>query len=204
MIQTYNDRSARVRLTPARPSPHLTVRGGHGMADHNSIPILSAADQERFWSKVQRGAPDECWPWVGSLVGGYGQFAASHRVSRRAHRVAWELLRGPIPGQMTLDHLCRNKACVNVEHLEVVTAAENHRRWISTVTHCQRGHELPLSVDGRERRCPICIRNQPSRDGHTRRVRGKCINCSADSVRYRCPQCAAVHAQRAKQYRKGE
>ncbi|MEU5322933.1 HNH endonuclease signature motif containing protein [Streptomyces sp. NPDC021056] len=68
-----------------------------------------------------------------------------------AHRYAWELLREPIPAGLVIDHLCRNRRCVNPGHLEVVTLAENTRRGfgISTFnalkTHCPQGH--PYSVE---------------------------------------------------------
>lgn len=61
---------------------------------------------------------------------GYGRFKDPTTGQLRAHRVAWVLSRGPIPDGMTIDHLCRNTSCVNVEHMELVTASENSkRRW---------------------------------------------------------------------------
>lgn len=71
---------------------------------------------------------DGCWLWTGTVLGsGYGQF----RVGMghvRAHRFAYELLVGPIPEALTLDHLCRVTSCVNPLHLEPVTASENIKR----------------------------------------------------------------------------
>lgn len=88
-------------------------------------------EAERFWSRVSRGAVDACWLWTGSIdPGGYGRhylfgFRAGHV---KAHRFAYELEVGPIPDGLTIDHLCRNRVCVNPSHMEPVTLAENIRR----------------------------------------------------------------------------
>lgn len=85
---------------------------------------------ERFLSKVDKRA-DGCWHWTAALMpNGYGYFRVSTPRRRMvyAHRAAYELLVGPIPDGMVIDHLCRNKSCVNPEHLEVVTQGENVRR----------------------------------------------------------------------------
>ena len=121
----------------------------------------------RFWAKVDTSAgPDGCWPWTGATRGGYGIFWCSGRAVY-AHRHAYEIQVGPIPDGLHIDHLCRNRACQNAEHLEPVTNAENTRRGISfsTVnaakTHCPQGHEyagdnLYVHPSGRERRCRTC------------------------------------------------
>jgi len=83
---------------------------------------------ERFWSKVtQRG---DCWIWTHSTNSrGYGLSAiAGTGKIYLAHRLAYESLRAEIPAGLTIDHLCRVKACVNPWHMEPVTVAENNRR----------------------------------------------------------------------------
>lgn len=97
--------------------------------------------EARFWSKVDTtGGAFACWLWLGSRSGGrhglvsskrkYGDFKVGGR-NVRAHRYAYGLLVGPIPDGLTLDHLCRNTACVNPIHLEPVSGLENIRRsWL--------------------------------------------------------------------------
>lgn len=99
---------------------------------------------ERFWSKVDRKGPDECWLWLASTSVGYGQFWMASKM-RKAHRVSYELLVGPIPDGLVIDHLCRTPRCVNPRHLEPVTNTENlrrgeHRSGNTDKTHCPAGH----------------------------------------------------------------
>jgi len=87
--------------------------------------------EERFWPKVNRAADDECWVWEAAIhTSGYGAIGEGGKHGRMlmAHRVAYELLVGPIPVGLELDHLCRNRRCVNPSHLEPVTSSENKLR----------------------------------------------------------------------------
>lgn len=74
---------------------------------------------ERFWSKV-RASNDECWEWTASRFQGYGQYWDGSS-DRRAHRIAYKTLVGPIPDGFQLDCLCQNLACVNPSHMEPTT-----------------------------------------------------------------------------------
>lgn len=82
--------------------------------------------QARFWSWVRK--TDGCWLWMGVLRRGYGRFKLRGRYYS-AHRFAYELLVGPIPDGLTIDHVvCANRACVNPAHFELVTLGENTAR----------------------------------------------------------------------------
>lgn len=116
--------------------------------------------QERLERYFEKGTPEECWVWRGGLKpNGYGQFGLDRqRRSAYAHRVAYTLYVGPIPDGLTLDHLCRNRRCVNPSHLEPVTAVENFRRAMAARTHCANGHPYDESTPIRQgaRNCAIC------------------------------------------------
>ena len=136
----------------------------------HSAKIRKWPIEDKFWSWVERvGATDEdCWLWAGGVDyhpgGSYGRFQR-----RRAHKVAYELLVGPIDLGKVLDHLCRNRLCVNPAHLESTTNRENILRGHGTAavnarkTHCYRGHPLVgsnlyINPSSGDRRCETCRR----------------------------------------------
>lgn len=158
-------------------------------------PFVALSVEERFWANVETDGPvpahrpelGPCWIWTGRPhVSGYGYL---HVVggARRSNRLAYELLIGPIPEGLVVDHLCHNgdsscpsgyqcrhRLCVNPAHLEAVlnrvnilrgnnNAAKNAAR-----THCIYGHEFTadntlVSDEGRKRKCRTCATTRPWR-----------------------------------------
>jgi hypothetical protein len=131
---------------------------------------------ERFWPKVNRRGDDECWPWGGSIDGhGYGRIMVRYK-PLKAHRIAYELVVGKIPAGTELDHLCRNRSCVNPSHLEAVPHRQNVMRGLSPTaanamkTECKHGHPFDLfntyyEESNGQRHCRECdrIRHQLAR-----------------------------------------
>jgi hypothetical protein len=115
----------------------------------------------RFLSAVELNG--ECWEWRGEVTAnGYGRFHANGRRSM-AHRWLYERLVDAIPDDLVLDHLCRNRCCVNPAHLEPVTNVENARRGaVAARTHCPSGHEYSdtnTRVYRGRRYCRACNNN---------------------------------------------
>lgn len=115
-----------------------------------------------------------CWLWTASLDGaGYSKIRVDGRLFN-AHRWYYEMINGPIPKGLQLDHLCRVRRCVNPDHLEPVTQQENIRRGegIGVInarkTHCPKGHPYAgdnLIVRSGSRGCRTCVtdrRRRPS------------------------------------------
>lgn len=125
--------------------PHRLNDREHGQPV-KEVDMAKRSVEERFWEKVDKSG--DCWNWVGSDNGrGYGIFYHDGRYSR-AHRFAYELMVGPIPEGLTLDHLCRNTYCVRPRHLQPVIHQVNVLRGNAPTarnarkTHCNSGHPL--------------------------------------------------------------
>jgi hypothetical protein len=179
--------------------------------------------EERFWTNVRKPTASNawvadashCWEWTASKDGGYGKIGKGG-TSRRgllAHRVAYELVIGPIPEGTELDHLCRNRGCVNPAHLDPVSHKINCQRGVAGAvnaarqrakTHCPKGHPYDeantvLRPNGwrgcrecfrahdRARAHKACPQGHPYGDPPHRGPKGHryCLTCSRDRVEAR-------------------
>ena len=139
--ETHDDRAYEGRIMPL---------GVYYRTEENKRHISEGAKirwgsvESRFWAKVEK--TPTCWIWKGKIsnTGGYGRFWNGIREVGAA-RFSYELHKGIKIDGLVPDHLCKNHACVNPEHLEAVTQRENTARWNAERRFCKRGHEF---VDG--------------------------------------------------------
>lgn len=156
---------------------------------------LSYFDEVRFWLQVEQWGV--CWIWTGSMQGnGYGRFAANSE-RYMAHRVAYSLVKGPIPDKLDIHHTCGNTLCCNPAHLQPLDRkthlADNTEAGVAYInkhkTQCSNGH--PFTEENTywhegHRQCKICKRkrlrefqeNKAAREGRVMQIQvGKRTHC---------------------------
>lgn len=107
--------------------------------------------------KFYRVAESGCWEWTGSIgTWGYGRFGVRNGHNVFAHRWSYEHAVGPLLDGVEIDHLCRNRRCVNPAHLEQVTHQENQRRIYADRTTCSQGHPFSGVNKSGARICHAC------------------------------------------------
>lgn len=162
-------------------NPHYKrlVRHGDPLGKRTIIP-----EAERFWAKVDKCGDSACWNWTaGRTAQGYGGFHPAKYVTELAHRWSYKAAYGDLQSDLVIDHLCRNRTCVNPAHLEQVTDLENLRRGAGYAllngmrTTCINGHEYTsdntyVAPDGgpRCRRC-ASIRDSKRDSNRARKLR---------------------------------
>lgn len=175
----------------------------------------------RWWQKVDRRGPDECWEWLASRdKDGYGKFQVPTPEGQRhirAHRYGYEMLVGPIEGRLQVCHTCDNPPCCNPAHWFLGTNLENNadkvakdrqaKIWGAPLlnarkTHCRRGHEFtPENTrtyrGGKSRRCIECKNYVPDHSGGTGRSRrdGKEPDGNTRGLNGDAPRMSVAHEQ---------
>lgn len=157
--------TARLFRSPAMPSQRTTLLTSCAYCGTACVGVFCTLACQ-VWDKID--ASGDCWQWTGrDDRKGYGDLSVKIDGKWRnckAHRIVWTLLCGPIPDGLQIDHLCRNRLCVNPDHLEPVTPFVNvHRSYSPSAlrarqTACKYGHSNWYLLPTGNRACASCHR----------------------------------------------
>lgn len=153
----------------------------------------------RLNKKIVINKSTGCWDWIAAKSYGYGCIGLGYK-TYRVHRLLYAMTRGAPDPNLECDHLCRNRGCVNPEHIEMVTHRENILRGKAPQaenakkTHCPSGHPYDDKNTIRRRRggrdCRICNVARVRNRRNAFRASGRCIDCGNEAVKARCSPCA--------------
>lgn len=150
--------------------------GAAGLNYHKGEPmsiseqVFTIKNPERFLKSIRIDTESNCWNWVGYIDkhSGYGRMSRQQEGKTKyyaTHRVAYSIFKGDLTPGLVIDHCCKNRRCVNPEHLREVTIAINSTVNSDSVfaknkakTHCKRGHSFDLSNTGIDKKGRFCIR----------------------------------------------
>lgn len=178
----------------------LQLKGDYCGQHQTRDPLHSVP---RFEASIRQGGAG-CWAWTHKISDqGYGWFFAGGR-DHMAHRWSYEYHRADIPAGLVLDHLCRNRACVNPWHLEPVTQAVNIQRGLlGNITHCKWGHEYTpentVIQSAGSRCCRTCRKAQRRQNTGAECKNGHPLNGSnlivTEKGRRMCRECKRMAAR---------